>query len=57
MPKLAVVFIYMQIVWVHTPVQDKQFTQILQYNNNNNNKAFKSQTSWDRLELKPNMSP
>ena len=23
-------------------------------NNNNNNKAFKSQTSWGRLELKPN---
>ena len=23
------------------------------YNNNNNNKAFKSQTSWGRLELKP----
>ena len=25
-------------------------------NNNNNNKAFKSQTSWGRLELKPNRS-
>ena len=24
--------------------------------NNNNNKAFKSQTSWGRLELKPNRS-
>ena len=25
-------------------------------NNNNNNKAFKSQTSWGRLELKPSRS-
>ena len=28
----------------------------VQYYNNNNNKAFKSQTSWGRLELKPNRS-
>jgi len=28
-------------------------TTILRNNNNNNNKAFKSQTSWGRLELKP----
>ena len=27
-----------------------------QHNNNNNNKAFKSQTSWGRLELKPTRS-
>ena len=32
------------------------YAMVVYNNNNNNNKAYKSQTSWGRLELKPSRS-
>ena len=47
------------IIWkIHGSFQEHNIWWLLinYNNNNNNNKAFKSQTSWGRLELKPSRS-